>query len=86
MRKYTFKELSINLAIAYLALGLIPSILILFDVTSFNLNGKPTSGIKGFLAVLFFSPIYGLCFACLTYITLNLGRYIYNLFFDFREE
>jgi len=52
----------------------------LFHQFPIQFNNKPTYGIVGFVVCIAFTPLWALIFSCLTWVALNLGRWLYTLF------
>ncbi|MBG9376084.1 hypothetical protein I5907_07555 [Panacibacter sp. DH6] len=81
MQKFNLKDLIIAYALGMLPFALLLAILSLAGVTPVVFNGTPQYGIKGFLIALLLSPIFGFIMGLVSFITLSIGRFIYNKLF-----
>ena len=80
MRNLTFTKLCVYYLFSAIPLAILYAFLSLFHQLPIQLNDKPVFGLGGFLGYLIYIPMCALGFACSSWISLILGRWLHTLF------
>ena len=75
-----FASMFWNMTFAFLPFNLVAGILAMALRIPINVNGEPTYGIGGFLAILIIAPLFSLGLAGLVWVYYSIGNYFLRLF------
>ena len=81
MLMYSFKNLIICFTLGFSPFILFVGLLSLIGVTPIYFNNIPYYGFKGFALSILISPLFGFMMATMSYLLLNIGRFILIKFF-----
>ena len=75
-----FKLMLIGALIGLFLLFLLCGIAAIFGYETVSLNGKPVTGVRGFITALMMWPIFSLFFTCFGWAIITFGLWIYSFF------
>ncbi len=79
-KKSLFKLLFVGFSAGFSVFSLLCGIAAIFGAETIQLNGVYRTGIEGLVYSVFMGPVFGVLFACLIWLFLVPGLWIYSFF------
>ena len=83
---YSFKKLFWSYTFIAIPLAFLAGLLALFHMSPVYFNESPTYGLKGFIISILFGPLFSLLISVASWVVLNSGHFLYNVFLKIMEK